>query len=144
MGALKYMKKKISVISLILLFFVSTTGLPFAVNFCTMMDAPDADMCEMHSEHKTCEYEAHKLSVNSEISKDNCCKTELIDKSICDKYIQVNNQNNIIIQHTVAVIDLNFILDNNLVVNPVKYLNDASPPSLLNNHIYLNNSILLI
>ena len=138
------MKKKISVISLILLFFASTTGLPFAVNFCTMMDTPDADMCEMHSEHKICEYEAHKLYVNSEISKDNCCKTELIDKSICDKYIQVNNQNNNIVQHTIAVIDDVFLADNNLVVNPVKYLNNASPPTLLNNHIYLDNSILLI
>ena len=138
------MKKKISVISLVLLFFVSTTGLPFAVNFCTMMDTPDADMCEMHTEHKTCEYESHKSSINSEINKDNCCKTEIIDKSICDKYIQVNNQNNNLIQHTVAVIDNVFLVADNLVVNPVKYINDASPPTLLNNHIYLDNSILLI
>jgi len=138
------MKKKISVISLVLLFFVSTTGLPFAVNFCTMMDTPEADMCEMHLEHKTCEYEAHKLSVNSEISKDNCCKTELIDKSVCDKYIQVNNQSNNLIQHAVAVINNDFLAADNLVVKPVKYFNDASPPTLLNNHIYLDNSILLI
>ena len=138
------MKKKISVISLVLLFFVSTTGLPFAVNFCTMMDTPEADMCEMHTEHKTCEYESHKSSINSEINKDNCCKTEIIDKSICDKYIQVNNQNNNLIQHTVAVIDNVFLVADNLVVNPVKYINDASPPTLLNNHIYLDNSILLI
>ena len=138
------MKKKISVISLILLFFISTTGLPLAVNFCTMMNTPEADMCEMHTEHKTCEYESHKSSINSEINKDNCCKTEIIDKSICDKYIQVNNQNNNLIQHTVAVIDNVFLVADNLVVNPVKYINDASPPTLLNNHIYLDNSILLI
>ena len=144
LGSLKYMKKKISVISLILLFFVSTTGLPFAVNFCTMMDTPEADICVMHSDHKTCECEAHKLSVNSEISKDDCCKTELIDKSICDKYIQINIQDNNIIQYAAAVIDNDFLADNNLVVNSSKYLSTASPPTLLNNHIYLDNSILLI
>ena len=138
------MKKKISVISLILLFFVSTTGLPLTVSICSLMDTPQADLCEMHSKNKTCEYEAHRVSVNTELTKEDCCKTELIDKSICDKYIQANNQSNNLIQHTVAVINNEFLVADNLVVNPVKYFNDASPPSLLNNHIYLDNSILLI
>ena len=139
------MKKKISVISLILLFFVSTTGLPLTVNICSLMDTPQADLCEMHAKDKTCEYEAHKVSIKKvEITKEDCCKTELIDKSICDKYIQVNNQSNNLIQHTVAVINTDILVDNNLVVNPVKYLFGTSPPSLLNSHIYLDNSILLI
>jgi hypothetical protein len=138
------MKKKISVISLILIFFVSTTGLPLTINICSLMDTPEADMCEMHSEHKTCEYEAHKVSIKTEITKEDCCKTELIDKSICDKYLQINNQNNNLNHNTVAVISDDFSLNNGSLINPVKYFNDTSPPSLLNNHIYLNNSILLI
>jgi hypothetical protein len=138
------MKKKISVISLILLFFVSTTGLPLAVNFCTMMDVPENEMCEMHSEHKTCEYEIHKLSVSTQINKDDCCKTEIIDKSICDKYLQVNVQKLIQNQNKIEVIHDDLSVYNSLIVNPVKYFNDTSPPILLNNHIYLNNSALLI
>lgn len=138
------MKKKISVISLILVFFVSTTGLPLTVNICNLMDTPEANMCEMHSEKKTCEYETHKLLVSSEINKDDCCKTEIIDKSICDKYLQINVQKLNLNQNTIAVIHFELPTNNNLVVSPIKYFNGTSPPILLNNHIYLNNSVLLI
>ena len=139
------MKKKISVISLSLLFFVSTTGLPFVVNFCTMMGTPDTDMCEMHSEHnKTCECEAHKLLVNSEISKDDCCKTEIVDKSIHDKYLQNNIQKFNLNQSIALIISSDIQVYDDLFINPVRSFNDVSPPSLINNHIYLNNSILLI
>ncbi len=138
------MKKKISVISIILLFFVSTTGLPLVVNFCSLMDTPEADMCEMHSEHKTCEYEAHKLSLNTEFNKDDCCKTEIIDKSIYDKYLQVNVQKPNLNQNIIAVIHDDIPTNNDLVISPIKYFNGTSPPILLNNHIYLNNSALLI
>jgi hypothetical protein len=138
------MKKKISVISLILLFFVSTTGLPLTINICSLMDTPQADICEMHSEHKTCEYEANKVSVKTEITKTDCCKTELIDKSICDKYLQASSQNSNLNHPSIVIINDNFLVNNNLLINPLRYFNDTSPPSLLNNHIYLKISILLI
>ena len=136
------MKKKISIISLILVFFVSTTGLPLTVNICSFMDTPKANLCEMHSNNKTCE--THKVLVQTELTKEDCCKTELIDKSICDKYLQVNTQNNNLNQNLIAVTNTDFHINYNSITNSIKFFINSSPPTLINNHIYLSNSILLI
>ena len=135
------MKKKISVISLILLFSVSTIGLPITINFCMMMDTPLSVSCEMNSE---CQNESHSNSSTSEFVKADCCKTEIIDKAISDNYLQPDIQINSLNHNIVAVINPNLEENNNSIIDPVHYFNDTSPPALSNNHIYLSISILLI
>jgi hypothetical protein len=135
------MKKKITVISLILLFVISTIGLPLSINICTMLGTSQINLCKMNS---GCENEPCQGSLNSGLTKEDCCKTELIDKSICDKYIQENVQKPIQVQNILLILNPDIPIENNLCLNSAKYFNDTSPPSSLNNHIYLNNSILLI
>ncbi len=91
-----------------------------------------------------CESESHRVSVNAEITKKDCCETDIVDKSISDKYIQVNVQKIILEQNTITFINDDISLNSNLLISSSKYFNDTSPPALLNNHIYLNNSIFLI
>jgi hypothetical protein len=138
------MKKKTAVILLTLLFFVSTTGIPLTINLCSLMDTPDADMCEMHSKSNTCEPGFHHSSVKNQIEEAACCKTELVDKSICDEYLQASIQKQNLNSNIIAVINIDLVLINNSLINSVKYFSNTSPPSLINNNIYLNNSILLI
>ena len=135
------MKKKISVISLILLFFISTIGLPLSINICSMMGTVHASLCKMNSE---CENEIYNPSFNSESIKSDCCKTEIIDKSIHDQYLQNNIKKLNLNQYKILALNSDIPVDNSLLISPVKYFNDTSPPPLLNNHIYLSNSVLLI
>ena len=137
------MKKKISIISLVLIFFVSTTGLPLTINLCTMMDTPAADMCEMHSKDNSCEYDANQISVKNQIEKADCCKTEIVDKSICDKYLQVNVQKQNLNANLIVVLNVNSSSIHTSLTISIKYFSDSSPP-IVNSHLYLDNSILLI
>lgn len=135
------MKKRISVLSLIFLFVVSTIGLPLSINICNMTGTAMAELCSMNS---SCETGSHSIAVNTEITKSKCCQTDIIDKAISDKYIQVNLQKINPGQNIVVYNNENFSVNSSLTFNYSDYFNDSSPPSLSNNHIYLNNSILLI
>ncbi len=138
------MKKKIAIISLSLLFFVSTVGLPLSINLCTMVDESPAELCEMHSNDAKCENENRSISIKTEFNKEDCCKTEIIDKSISDKYLQVDIHKHNLNQNIIAFINFDLSESSNSIINSNKYFNDSSPPIFISNHIYLNNSILLI
>ncbi len=105
-----------------------------------MMGTVQAAWCKMNSE---CENETHAASFNAELSKADCCKTELIGNSISDKYLLENVQKPVAVEN-IAVLSAVIPIDNNLFQYSAEYFNDTSPPSSLNNHIYLSNSILLI
>ncbi len=137
------MKKKFSII-LVFLFIVSTIGLPLSINFCSMMDTPQAGVCEMHSNDRACETENHHILLKTELTRQDCCKTEIIDKAISDNYLQTDIQIHNLNQNIIAVINPNLAENNNSFVNLTYYFSDISPPSLSNNHIYLSISILLI
>ncbi len=138
------MKKKFSIILLVFLFIVSTIGLPLSINFCSMMDTPQVGMCEMHSNDTACETEIHHIILKTELTRQDCCKTEIIDKAISDKYLQVDIHKHNLNYNIIAVINPNLTENIGSFVNSVHYFNDSSPPSLSNNHIYLSISILLI
>ncbi len=133
------MKKKISVISLILLFFISTVGLPFVINVCDMSDDSQQESDEMNSKVAANQNDTHSVS----IIKEDCCKTEIIDKSISDQYLKIDTKNNSY-QNIITLITQSFSEYNNTLSNSYKYFSDSSPPAPINNHIYLSNSILLI
>ena len=106
-----------------------------------MMNTVQASLCKMNSE---CENETHTSFVTAEFNKADCCKTEVVDNSIHDKYLQNSIQKLNLNQNIILTLNTDVPGTDNLLISSVKYFIDTSPPSLLSNHIYLNNSILLI
>ena len=137
------MKRKLFISTLILFFFVSTTGLPVTMHLCTMNDS-NADTCEMYSHTNECEGVQHSDFSKVKIEKKDCCKTEYKYESIGDKFLQINSQKDLINQNIVAIINFDLAENSFSLFNYQNYFNDSSPPSLINNQIYLNNSILII
>lgn len=88
------MKKKISILSLVILFLVSTTGLPIWSHYCEMMGQKSSDECEMCSieiekiESDCCseENQFEKIQISSENST--CCIDAFDYKRIEDNYSQ--------------------------------------------------------
>jgi hypothetical protein len=56
------MKKKISILTLVFVFLVSTTGMPLIIHYCKMMETASLQACEMHTK---------------EVKKSSCCESEL-------------------------------------------------------------------
>ena len=88
------MKKKISILTLTILFLVSTTGLPIYSHYCEMMGQKSSNECEMCSieiekiESVCCseENQFEKLQISSENST--CCIDAFDYKKIEDNYSQ--------------------------------------------------------
>ncbi len=88
------MKKKISILSLVILFLVSTTGLPIWSHYCEMMGQKSSNECEMCSieiekiESDCCSEENQfvKMQISSENST--CCIDTFDYKRIEDNYSQ--------------------------------------------------------
>lgn len=86
------MKKKISILTLTILFLVSTTGLPVFSHYCEMMQKrsiSECEMCkvEMEKVESSCcseEIQGDKLQVSSE--KSTCCIQEFDYKKIEDNF----------------------------------------------------------
>ena len=133
------MIKKFSIISLIFLFFISTVGFPVVINFCSANEDPHKELKDINSEN----VESKTENISVSFIKEDCCKTELIDKSISDLYLnsdQIENTN----QDIPSLLN-NYIQENSSTFSDsITYLSGASPPSIINNHIYLDNSILII
>lgn len=143
------MIKKISILTLLLLFFVSTTGLPLTIHFCNMMHKEANNTCKMHNAkkmmsemHSDCckKNDAKKAET---IKKASCCKLETVLAGVKDSFIsyKTESENN-------SVTKLFFVTE---ITPEPKSLNisiysfiDTSPPLLQGNHLYLTNSILLI
>jgi hypothetical protein len=140
-------KKKISILSLITVFFVATTSLPISIYFCQMTDTYSLGECpmNMHSEmqnNESCTPVAINDIHGTSISN-NCCSVKTVDSSIKDHYLNSNNNanNNIQILAIIAVPGSTFT-NTNKDINKIYF--DTSPPLLSNNSLYLTNSILLI
>ena len=90
------MKKKISILFLITLFLISTTGLPIWSHYCEMMGKKSLSECEMCNieeveivsccSEKTAENQLQFTSENS-----NCCIDEFDYKKIEDNFSQSSN-----------------------------------------------------
>ena len=145
------MFKKISISTLLLLFFVSTTGLPLTIHYCNMaesMEKMDMSSCSCHVKntnrmHKDCslfKIDTKEVSVKSK----NCCDTEVsFIKYVKDSYLSNKTE----IQKEVSV-QKTLIADILPVkrVHAVSYLifTDTSPPPLADNHLYNFTTVLLI
>lgn len=141
------MLKKIIVISFNLLFLIATTGLPVTVHLCKIMENKPSDFCGItHEEGQHSCKAMCKAKENIEVQnivKADCCKYLPLETLVTDKFVT----NKIEITYTlskIAVVNYSGIekLDSQNI--SAIFLNDASPPSQTNNHIYLDNSLLLI
>ncbi len=141
------MLKKFIVISFNLLFLVSTTGLPFSINFCKMTGKGRIQFCGINhndSENScaaTCE--AKNETKHQHYSRTNCCENIPLEKIITDKYVSLKTDLNNNLSF-LAVVPASNIENLESLNSFTSFLEDSSPPSLYNNHIYLDNSILLI
>jgi hypothetical protein len=138
-------KRKIFILTLTFLFFVSTTGLPLVLHYCEMMESVSFEICEMHNnqaaETPCCESEK-TAEIYFTSGYDNCCSTKLVDSSVKDNFVVSKSEIISKIQLPVVLVinltsHLSLFSSNNIFT-------DASPPPLIDNHLYLTHSILLI
>lgn len=138
-------KKRIYILTLTLVFLVSTTGMPIIIHYCKMMESASLQACEMHSQEikksNCCETENQSSApAKSSFSKaiDECCKDFVVDLSVKDTFVSSKTEFNIPLYLYILVeSDLTSHFQTNLKL-------DISPPQLVSNKIYLTNSILLI
>lgn len=138
-------KKRIYILTLTLVFLVSTTGMPIIIHYCKMMEKASLQACEMHTKEvkksSCCETENQSsAAAKSSFSKaiDECCKDFVVDLSVKDTFVSSKTEFNIPLYLYILVeSDLTSHFQTNLKL-------DISPPQLVSNKIYLTNSILLI
>ncbi len=143
------MIKKISILTILLLFFVSTTGLPLTVHFCNMVNKEVSATCDMGMSsiqmemmHKACHEQRANDNIVSMKALD-CCKTETIIAGIKDSFIanktepQKNSVSEVI---SLSIIPVVFSTQKIFTYSLI----DTSPPSISSNHIYIYNSVFLI
>jgi hypothetical protein len=138
------MKKRIFILTLILLFFTSTTGLPIVLHYCEMMESVSLEVCEMHKQvdikTSCCEKENDEVRLSN--GYDSCCSTKLVDSSVKDNFI-ISKPDLVSKTQLSIVLFLNQNIDFSFY-SSYKFNTDTSPPLQPDNHIYLTNSVLLI
>ena len=142
------MKRQI-IISFIFTFFLSTTGLPFALHYCGMQGSISLSSCEMcevveaENENSCCQAEDDFSVQLKSDNSDECCETKIVDSSIKDDFVKAISETKIDSKNLES--SLISSDDNSLSFSAQNYLHfsDSSPP-LSSNKIYLINSVFRI
>lgn len=143
------MIKKISILSLLLLFFVSTTSLPFTIHFCKMQEKMDDGMCKMEmnqssDSHMSCPGIMHEDDNTQQVKQFPCCGTKTVDLSIKDHFLNNRTDSPQFVQ-LLSVLPGSSPVISPIALNKVHYSNnDISPPPRYDNNLYLSFSLLLI
>ncbi len=142
------MKRKVYILSLLGIFFISTTGLPLTVSMCSLRDSHTADHCALNpvkmDDHSCCSKDHAKAKVNiKEMDPGSCCQFKIVDNNISDRYLTTSNDPGPT-SPVKTVVVLNFTGSESQIVSPFSIFTSSSPPSLSDNHIYLSNSVFLI
>jgi hypothetical protein len=126
------MKKRISILSLTLLFLVSTTGLPVTYHLCEMMGKKSLNECEdckieMQKVEKSC-CDEYKVQDPITISSENpiCCQDEFVFNKVDDDFSQSGNHQTI--TNSVITILKILILDTEIVEKYSHQNNYSLPP----------------
>jgi hypothetical protein len=144
------MNKKILILSLTIVFLVSTTGLPITYHLCKMMEAKSLSKCEMckidmeKQEYSCCSNDEENNSVLIKSQKSSCCQNEFVYNKVEDEFVNTKT-------------DVNFYSSSEILFQPIVLISntfdfsleesfycDSSPPFLINPEIFITNSILLI
>ena len=143
------MFKKTQIVSLILLFFISTTGLPAFYHYCEMMGKKSLKECYMCSQEKEekyscCSEEVAENFVKLTSEKSTCCQDKFVYNKVQDEFLFNKSEINYftstqILFHSVSLItpSVDFLLENSFYC-------DSSPPFLINPELNISNSVLLI
>lgn len=143
------MQKKILILTLSLLFLVSTTGLPVTYHLCQMMQEKSLNECEMcaiaEEEVVTscCVEESFDYPVS--ISSDNpvCCQSEFVYNKVEDQF--VNNKSEVNFYSLFNLVQPVALISSQSEFYPVEsFYTDSSPPFLIDSEIHITNSALLI
>lgn len=128
------MKKKISILTLIFLFLVSTTGLPVFYHYCEMMGKKSLTECQSCQEEEKeetfscCSIEESDFEIQLKAEKTSCCIDEFDYKKIEDDFFQTITSNPIPITSVVT----EFHLSSFNSQNEIKFLDqtnyDLPPP----------------
>jgi hypothetical protein len=139
------MKRKVSILTLSVLFFASTTALPVTLHYCKMMQSASMKVCEMHKEvsiKTSCCEEPDESEIYFSAAYESCCSDKFIDASVKDQFVGAKSESFSKIQLPLfLLINSSSELKNSF---PNYLFTDTSPPPLIDNHLYLTNSILLI
>ena len=137
------MKKRIFILTLILFFFTSTTGLPIVLHYCEMMESVSLEVCKIHKQEniKTfcCEKEKDEIRLTN--GYDTCCSVKLVNPSVKDDFVILKTE--VTKQTLITFILPDFTANINNVNNTI-FFNDTSPPLNKGNSVFLLNSSFLI
>jgi len=144
------MKNKISILTLTILFLVSTTGLPIYSHYCKMMERKSLSECEaciieMQKVKTSCCGE-EKYEGTITISSENpiCCQDEFVYNKVEDEFLfsksDVNHfstSENLVQTITLLPPSVDFSTEDSFYC-------DSSPPFLIDPEIHITNLSLLI
>ena len=144
------MKKRIFILSFILSFLVSTTGLPMTYHIYHLLGTTALSTCnvcntDFESKDPDCCSNDHSNSKGKiSIEKSECCQTEFIYNKLQDEFA-FNETDKINFKFSLLFQDLltDLIQDNN-IFQKINLISDTSPPFLINSSLYLSNSVFLI
>ena len=105
------MKKKISILTLTILFVVSTTGMPIWSHYCEMMGKKSLSECQACAEEKEetfscCSMEESDFEIQLKAEESNCCFDEFDYKKIEDNFFQSITSNLIPITSVITELHL--------------------------------------
>ncbi len=140
------MIKKFYISTFILVFLLSTTGLPLTLHLCAMQKSATLETCEMCSAKpekvKTCcSSKADESTVFLSKAADNCCLTQLVDKKVKDEFYPKTELKSSFFTPLLLVISSNDITD---LRNTASFVSDSPPIPPGSGRLFLDISILLI
>lgn len=143
------MYKKVIVIFFNLLFFVSTTGLPLTIHFCSMTETEmtESPKCECQvmnnsNMHKACNM-TKDASKDISVKAQHCCESEIALKYVKDSFLINKTEIQKNITFSKILVSLLPLHENIKTFTNFSYT-DTSPPLLSSNQLYIYNSTLLI
>jgi hypothetical protein len=143
------MKKRIFILTLSLLFLVSTTGLPVTYHLCQMMQEKSLSECEMCSTEvekivtSCCAEETSDYQVSISSENPVCCQSEFVYNKVEDQFVNIKIEIDFYsLQNLVQPVAL---ISSQSEFYPIEsFYTDSSPPFLINSEIHITNSVLLI
>lgn len=144
------MKKKIEIISLVILILLATTGIPLSYHQCNMMQEKSLSECEMCSSTLNEEFTScctpddnqNLISISSD--KSACCQNEFGYNKVEDNFVSNKTEANIYFSFENLFQQISLIQPVNDFQTRNSFYSDSSPPFLDNKDIYITNLTLLI
>lgn len=144
------MMKKTKIISLILLFFISTTGLPVFSHYCEMMGKRSLSECEACEakiekiESSCCSNETPEYPVTISSDQPVCCQDAFVYNKVEDQFIFNKSDIDSFSSSEKLIQTVSLILPFVDFNSEESFYCDSSPPFLINPDLNITNSTFLI